>query len=208
MTILNKLASAQGRRDEEPNQALAREIVRSKDRAAVKELVENLFNKKAAIQSDCIKVLYEIGAQKPELIAKYHAEIGKLLDCKNNRLAWGAMTALDAIASDDPKAIAAMLPRIVQCAKNGSVITRDHAVDILIKLAGRKPYAKKCLPLLLQQLQNCPANQFPMYVEMTLPLATGSFADDLQAVIHERISKLPKDSQRKRVTRALKQITD
>jgi hypothetical protein len=40
MTILDKLATALNRRDEVPNQELAKEIVSAKNKRAVKELVE------------------------------------------------------------------------------------------------------------------------------------------------------------------------
>ena len=45
------------------HQELAKEIVLSKNKKAVKELIENLFNKKA-IQNDCVKVFYEVGEQE------------------------------------------------------------------------------------------------------------------------------------------------
>ena len=57
--IIEKLASSLNRRDEVPNQGLAKEIVLSKNKKAIKELVKNLSYKKA-IQNVCIKVLYEI----------------------------------------------------------------------------------------------------------------------------------------------------
>src|SRR6266513_422108 len=101
MTVLDKLATALNRRDEVPNQELAKEIVRSNDRRAVKELIENLAHKDKNIQSDCIKVLYEVGEREPALIAPYYNEFGKLLDSKNNRLVWGAMTALDSITTPE-----------------------------------------------------------------------------------------------------------
>jgi hypothetical protein len=102
MTILNRLATALKRRDETPNQLLAEEIVRTNDEYAVEELVENLRNKNRNIQSDCIKVLYEIGERNPALIAGRHKQFGELLDSPNNRLVWGAMTALDAITAKEP----------------------------------------------------------------------------------------------------------
>jgi hypothetical protein len=40
MTVLDKLATALDRRDEVPNQLLAEEIVRGKDKKAVQELVK------------------------------------------------------------------------------------------------------------------------------------------------------------------------
>src|SRR5262245_32430609 len=102
MSVLQKLASALGRRDETPNQELAKSIAASKDAGAVAELVEHLADKNKDIQSDCIKVLYETGERNPALIAPHIEVFAKLLDSKNNRLAWGAMTALDAIADADP----------------------------------------------------------------------------------------------------------
>src|SRR5437016_2384062 len=84
MTVLEELATARGRRDEVPNQELARRIVRQRNAADVKELVDNLANKDKAIQSDCIKVLYEIGGANPDLIAKYYQAFSKLLESKSN----------------------------------------------------------------------------------------------------------------------------
>ena len=59
MSVLNKLATALNRRDEVPNQELAREIVRERNTAGVRELVENLAHQNKGIQGDCIKMLYE-----------------------------------------------------------------------------------------------------------------------------------------------------
>src|SRR5262245_12667578 len=98
VTVLNRLASALQRGDEAPNQELAREIAQASDSAAVKELVANLVNADQAIQSDCIKLLYEIGAITPAMIAPYYNDFVSLLKRRNNRLVWGAMTALGAIA--------------------------------------------------------------------------------------------------------------
>ena len=64
MSVLDRLASSLGRRDEVPNQILAKQIVAKNDKVAVKELAENLSNKDKNIQSDCIKFLYVIGEQK------------------------------------------------------------------------------------------------------------------------------------------------
>ena len=86
MSIIGKLASSLNRRDEVPNQELAKLIVYKNDKKAVKELVENLNNKGKAIQNDCIKVLYEIGERKPTMVGNYAKEFITLLDSKNNRL--------------------------------------------------------------------------------------------------------------------------
>jgi hypothetical protein len=203
MTVLDKLATALGRRDEVPNQELAELIVRTRDRKAVQELVENLSNKNTNIQGDCIKVLYEIGEREPGLIAEHHEALSRLLESSNNRLVWGAMTALDAIAAVEPAAIYRLVDKIVATADAGSVITRDHAVGILINLAKLKPYAKKCLLLLIEQLRSCPANQLPMYAEKALAVATPGNKKLFQKVLSERLSSLPKASQKKRLLKVM-----
>lgn len=206
MSILTKLASSLGRRDEVPNQELAEQIVATNDAAAVKELVENLSNKDKNIQSDCIKVLYEIGERNAALIAGYRNEFGKLLDSKNNRLVWGAMTALDAIAAENPKGVHSLLAKIMATAGSGSVITRDHAVGILVKLSALKPYAANCIPLLLEQLAQCPNNQFPMYCEHSLAIINDGNRQQFQKVMSARLNDLEKESQKKRVAKVLKKI--
>ena len=207
MSVLEKLATALGRRDEVPNQELAWDIVRERNAAAVQELVENLANKNKGIQNDCIKTLYEIGAAKPELIARYYKEFGRLLESKNNRLVWGAMTALDAIALTEPKGVYGMMSKILKAADtSGSVIARDHAVGILAKLGTLKPYKSNCVSLLIEQLAGCPGNQFAMYVEMALPVIDETNRKRFQKVIEARMPRLEKESQKKRVAKVLKKL--
>ncbi|HEV7475819.1 MAG TPA: hypothetical protein VGN90_17315 [Pyrinomonadaceae bacterium] len=207
MTVLNQLASALNRRDEVPNQELAQEILRTRDKRAVKELVENLTNKNKKIPADCIKVLYEIGEREPSLIAPYYREFGKLLDSKNKRLVWGAMTALDCISALEPKGVHGLLAKILDVADNsGSVIARDHAVGILVKLGKLKQYAAECLALLTEQLLSCPTNQLPMYAEMSLGMANDTNKPALDKVITRRLGSLEKESQQKRVAKVLRSL--
>src|SRR6266545_6708403 len=98
MSVLNQLASSLGRRDETPNQELARDLAAKKDRKGIRELAENLWNKDKNIQADCIKVLYEVGAIEPKLIASYADDFVRCLRSRNNRLVWGGMTALTEVA--------------------------------------------------------------------------------------------------------------
>src|SRR5512145_1002198 len=105
MSIIDKLAHSRGRRDEVPNQELARDLAAKKDKKGIREIAENLWNKDRNIQADCIKVLYEIGAIEPSLISGYVEDFVKLLKSKNNRLVWGAMTALGAAAQAAPEAV-------------------------------------------------------------------------------------------------------
>jgi len=208
MSVLHQLATALGRRDEVPNQELARRIVRERDAAAVQELVENLWHKNKAIPSDCIKVLYEIGAANPDLIANYYNEFGKLLESKNNRLVWGAMMALDTIVLKQPKGVHRLLSKILKTAdSSGSVIARDHAVGILAKLATLKPYRRDSIALLLEQLMSCPNNQFAMYVEMSAPVIDAENKERFRQLIEKRSAELERESAKKRVAKVLKKLT-
>lgn len=203
MPILHKLSSTFGRRDELPNQELAREIAEAEDKKAVKGLVENLYNKDKAIQSDCIKVLYEIGTLKPALIVGYASDFLALLKSKNNRLQWGAMTALNAISTVDPKEIYAHLPQIMDAVDKGSVITRDNAVGILINLAGHPRYAQDALPLLMEQIRSSPPNQVPMYAERALPVIDEGYKTEFVTTLQGRLEDMEKESKRKRVEKVI-----
>ena len=59
MSAPQRNADYQDRRDEVPNQELAKELAAKKDRKGIREIADNLWNKNAQIQSDCLKVLYE-----------------------------------------------------------------------------------------------------------------------------------------------------
>ncbi len=206
MSIIPKLSSSQGRRDEVPNQELAGQLVKSKYKKAIAELVENLSNKDKNIQSDCIKVLYEIGEQQPELIADYAKEFIDLLDSKNNRLVWGAMTALDCIASVNPKDIYKHLAKILNVADKGSVITKDHGISILIKLAKEKSYTDDALTILLDQLKTAAPNQLPMYAENAIPVITEEYKKDFIKVLTSRIPDIEKETKQKRVEKVIKRL--
>jgi 23S rRNA maturation mini-RNase III len=208
MTIINKLASSLNRRDEVPNIDLAKQISSKNDATAVKELIDNLSNKKKDIQNDCIKVLYEIGERKPSLIAAYKKDFLALLSSKNNRLQWGAMTALNAIVPVDPKGIYSSLSIIMAAADSGSVITRDNAVYILINLCSFKQYAAGACSLLIEQLQHCPVNQLPMYAEKAMPVINEKNKAIFIKTLIDRFDDFEKETQKKRVEKVLRGINN
>jgi hypothetical protein len=204
MSVIPKLATSLDRRDEIPNQELAEEIVRSEDKTAVGELVENLKNKNKGIRYDCIKALYEVGYRKPQLIAGYLRDFLPLLQNKDNRLQWGAMTALGCIVKEKPADIFASLGQVIEAAEKGSVITRDHCVKILVSLSELDKYADKTFPLLLEQIMKSPANQFPMYAENALPAVTVQNKDRFIHALTGRIEDIERESGRKRIEKVIR----
>lgn len=206
MSVLDKLASAFGRNDEVPNQELAKEIVAKKDKAAVKELVDGLAHKNKALQSDCIKVLYEIGEHSPALVSAHASVFLDLLNSKNNRLQWGAMTALDAITNEVPDIIYGNLVQLLDAAHQGSVITKDHAIAILIKLCMFDDYRESAFILLMHQLKTYPTNQLPMYAERTLVIIDKENKEAFAELLMSRMDEIEQESKKNRIRKVLKKV--
>ena len=203
---IDRLASSVNRRDEVPNVRLAESIVKKDDEEAILDLIRNLANKDKEIQSDCIKVLYEVGERKPAMIARFAEEFGALLESKNNRVAWGAMTALDSIAMERPETLHRMMPKIIASANKGSVISRDHAVSILTKLASRKEYSDDAVPKLLEQLRRSPNNQLPAYAEKAITIVDDKNRDRFLKVLRSRLSGIQGESKRRRLEKVIARL--
>ncbi len=206
MGVIDKLATSLNRRDETPNQELAQSIADHADKIAVKELVDNLTNRDKNMQSDCIKVLYEIGDRKPTLISNHVKEFLALLESKNNRLVWRAITALDTITLEDPETIYSGLPAIVRATNSGSVIARDHAVSILTKMITIRKYEKPAFRLLIEQLKTCPTNQLPMYAENAMRIVNNDNRKMFVNTLSSRVKSIEKLSKRRRVEHVIKKL--
>jgi hypothetical protein len=206
MGVIDKLATSLSRRDETPNLELAQSIVDHADKVAVRELVDNLTNGNKSVQSDCIKVLYEIGERKPALISNHVKEFLALLESKNNRLVWGAMTALDSITLEDPETIYSGLRAIVGATNSGSVIARDHAVSILTKMVAIRKYEKTTFKLLIIQLKTCPTNQLPMYAENAMRIVNNENKKMFVNTLYSRMRNIEKLSKRRRVEAVIKKL--
>ncbi|MCB0696927.1 MAG: hypothetical protein KDC07_06165 [Chitinophagaceae bacterium] len=206
INVIDNLASSLGRRDEDPNIELAQKIAAAKDAAAVKDLIALLNDKKKDIHNDAIKVLYEVGYISPYLVKDHLGAFLSKLNSKNNRMIWGAMTAIDAISQVAPDKIYAHLPEILDAGEKGSVITKDHVMGTLCNLAANGKMADKVMPLLFEQLMQAAGNQFPMYAEKAMPVVTNKYKQQFIAILNDRIEGLEKDSQKKRIEKLLKKL--
>ncbi len=202
--IVQRLASTMNRRDEVPNQELAKEIVERKDTVAVESLLQLLNTGSLKVRKDCIKVAYEIGAQNPGLISAYASSFLELLKSKDNRLQWGAMTALDCIALEVPDQVFSRLPEIISAAEIGSVITKDHAIEILVKLSPIEKHSESILPILIEFLANSALNQFPKYAERIGSVVTTDYKVAFLSVLDDRLNELDSEAKRKRILKVIK----
>lgn len=175
MSVLHRIACFQNRRDEVPNQELARDLAARNDRAGIHEIAENLWNQDPAVQNDCIKVLYEIGAIAPGLIGDYAGDFLELLTSSQNRLVWGGMIALAAVAAVQADELFPHCEQIQRAMEAGSVITVDNGVKALARVAAQRPaYARKLFPYLLDHLASCRPKDVPQHAEKTLVAVNAS----------------------------------
>lgn len=206
MEIEKRLASYLGIKSQEPNIQLAKELYEQANADQVKQLIAVLQKGKAALKGDAIKVLYELGGLDPHQIEPYSMEFIELLNSKNNRLQWGAMTALAHISSLAPSKVFPHIQVVIEASEKGSVITRDNAVKVLIELSKKEEYFEVSYPLLLEMLLKSPMNQFPMYAEQIEPVVPSRSKEEFRNALESRLSEPIPDSKRKRIDRVLKKL--
>ena len=203
MSVLDRLASAQGRRDDVPNQELARELAETRDEAAIRELVAHLQDRDRHIQSDCIKTLYEIGYLAPELIAPYAEEFLVLLRSRNNRMVWGGMIALATIAALRAPFLFDHRQEMQRAIEKGSVITVDRGIRALATVAAQDDaYRRELFPYLLEHLRACRPKDLPGRAEAVLAAVDGAHRDAFIAVLEQRVPDM-RPTQAKRLHKAI-----
>jgi hypothetical protein len=207
MSVLNKIAYFQGRRDEAPNRELARELANTQNKQEIKEIAGNLWNKDANVQSDCLKVLYELGYLKPELVAGYTTDFLKLLKHKNNRMVWGSMIALATVAGLRGGEIYAHLDEIKRVMAEGSVISVDNGVKVLADVAVTSDERRQAIfPLLLQHLETCRPKEVPQHAEKILAAVNANNKDAFMRVLVKRIGDMT-GSQTSRIKKVIKEAS-
>ena len=210
MSVLNRIAFYLGRRDEVPNQQLAVELARTRNSKGIAEIAHNLDNKNRNVQSDCLKVLYEIGYLHPELIADYVEQFLGLLQSKNNRMVWGSMIALGTVCTIRPKLIWRRIDEVIEAIETGTLITVVWGVKTLAGVAStNRKYKERLFPILLEQIRTCLPRDVPMYAESSLVAVDGHNKALFLSVLESRKSELtPSQSARlRKVTRRLGSAT-
>lgn len=206
MSALDRIAYSLGRRDEVPNQELARQLADADDKDGIREIAENLWHKNANVQNDCIKVLYEVGYIKPQLIAGYATDFVKLISSKHNRLVWGAMIALSTIAPLAADDLFPLRDKIIKAVEKGSVITVDGGVMTLAGIAAKDAeYNRELFPYLLNLLKTCRPKSVPQYAEKIMVAVNASNRDEFITVLEKRQEDMI-PSQAARIKKVIKQV--
>ena len=122
--------------------------------ALLDEIAQGLKEQDATLVGDCAEVLTEVARERPDLVARYAADLAPLVNHATTRVRWEAMHALALVATRDPRIIASLLPRLDEIIRlDGSVIARDYAVDAVGNYAGTNiQAARAAYPLLMDAL--------------------------------------------------------
>ncbi|KGR79414.1 hypothetical protein CD29_06895 [Ureibacillus manganicus DSM 26584] len=204
--MVNRLASQLDRRDEEPNIELAHELASEENKVGIIEIIDNLSNKDKKIRHDCIKVTYEIGQVKPELISDYAIKFVGLLRSRDNRMVWGAMQALATIAHLKADLLMKQLHEIQLAVKNGSVITVDKGIITLAKVAAsNKEKNERIFPFLIEHLKKCRTKEVPQHAESTCIAVNDENKEEFLQVLREREPYMT-EPQRKRIAKLIKSV--
>ena len=207
MPVLNRIAFFQNRRDEVPNQELARDLVARRDGDGIQEIAENLWNTEQNIQSDCLKVLYEVGYLEPGLIADYAGDLLELLKSNNNRMLWGSMIALATVARIRADEIFPHVEKIQQLMEKGTVITKDNGIKILAVLAASNDaYHETLSPYLLKQLESCRPQDMARYAESIAVAVNAACREAFVDMVQRRIINL-EGSQAVRLRKLLRNLS-
>ena len=203
MSALEKIAFFQNRQDEAPNKELAMELAKGRDRRGIREISDNLANPDQRIQTDCLKVLYEIGSIDPSLISEHVENLCGLLKSRNNRLVWGALIGLSTIAEVQSAAIGRHADKIMDLMAHGSVITVDNCVKTLAHVASKEPGLRtRLVGRLVQHLEKCRAKDVPQHSENTLVAIEAGTSEQFIRVLTLRLPELSA-SQLKRVQKMI-----
>ena len=204
MSVLKKIAHYQNRRDEVPNQDLARNLAEARDHEGILEIAQNLWNKDQRIQADCIKVLYEIGYLAPDLVAPYAGDFLKLLRNRNNRMVWGGMIALSTVADLAGEVLYPQRAEIQKAIESGSVITVDAGILILAKLAATSQARRReLLPYLIDHLRDCRPKDVAQHSEKVLPAVDEEHKQAFIHILERRLEDLS-NTQAVRVQKVIK----
>jgi hypothetical protein len=206
MSALQKIASAMGHADERLNLELAQQFAAAMNSDGVAEIVKGLSGN-AATSGDCIKVMYEVGRLRPELIAPYAETFVGLLQSKNNRLVWGAMTALAFIAPLRPKTVFERLDTVIAAYEKGSVITVDNGISVFAALcAADAAYEERIMPLLLRHLLTCKAREIPQHLERIAVCLRTENGRPVTETVQARMGELTRPQQA-RIRKTLKELS-
>lgn len=205
-SVLAQLASSSGHNDQSTNIGLAKSLCRDEDHTAIAHVVGILQTGSKPQRKDAIKVLYEVGARNPGLIAPFTDVFFETMESRDNRIVWGALMALAKISSVQPERVADRMHLVLTAADNGSVIAKDQAIEILAALKSLPGHAKVANDALFDRLRTAATNQLPKYSEITAASLLPGEKEEFLSIIEMRLTEFMPESKRRCLHKVEKQV--
>lgn len=186
--IADRFAGALGRRDFEPNVALAAELADTDDAQGVADVAACLESGRRRVARDAIHVLFALAERAPELAL---AQADVLLDAlhdEDGRVVWGAVHAWSSLAGADPARCMAVLPHVMDAARRSNIVARHRTMLMLAELGKHAEYQDEVAPLALELVRTARPNQFPTYAALAEESLVGAWRGELLAVVRENAS--------------------
>lgn len=164
VSILDKLSSARGKRDHEPNHQVAAMCVKRPELLA--EIATGFNSESAPLRFDCAEVFAETAKVAPKIVAPHIELMLQLLNDETNNVRWEILIGISAVAPLVAEKIHTKRELLLHMAQTGSVIVKDGAISSLAKVAGASPeYRKELFPRLLGFLEACIPRDIARYGE-------------------------------------------
>jgi hypothetical protein len=142
MNILNGLSSQIGDRTEAANKRVAAKV--SREPMLLDQIASGLTSPDRKLAGDCVEVMTNVAAEKPELVVPYSNSLIAQIDHEDTRVRWESMHALAEIASKTPQNISTIVHKLVErIAIDKSVIVRDYAIKTLGEYGGTSKEAAR-----------------------------------------------------------------
>lgn len=204
MEYINQISYHLGRKDEVPNQDLAKQLANEENIQGIAEIAGYLSDKNKSIASDCLKVMYEIGYIKPSLLIPYTDELIEFIHSKNNRMVWGAMIGLSSLAKVIPERIFKEKTLILEKIETGTVITNVWGVYTIINLANHGYYDELRQTLFMLQ-EECRNVDFAKRAESMQDVIDVSDIGEYITLLEARANELSKAAN-KRLQKVIKSL--
>lgn len=200
--------SVLGGGDQNPDQDLAFRLAVANDKQAVEELAEQLNHSEKESQRACIRLLLEIGAINPELIAPLAPVFLEFIKESSNPLKSEGMKALALLVFENPSFIYKSLPVILEAAGKGSEKTRTETVHILVQLCQIPVFAAASFAYLLDLLRESSVNQLPRYVERMREILNEDNKGRVLEMLNKRLDEQEEDLKRKQIEQVIKKCNN
>lgn len=168
--------------------SLASELIAGTSSVSVEQYVAQLSDSRDATSQHAAKVLEDLAAAKPELLAPQIEALVTLLGSSRPRVAQTAAHVLPVLARVTPAKVAKQLKTMQASFPNASEVAKDGLVRTFIALCvASVTYQKRLIESFELALRTADAKQLPAWVEHILPALKGEPYAQARAVAEARV---------------------